>query len=255
MYFISHSNKDTSFIMEELIPLLDALNVQFWYSKIEIKTGKHWEREIKSSLEECDGFILIMSHHSALSEWVKDEISWAIENRPRKIIPILIEDSQLADFHIRLPRIQYADYFSDPSGARNKLISMLVHTEYVEKNRANRVKGTWQGQVFQELGPNGEPVTYAIDLKLDIIKEHEIKGSISMANEFTGLIYLNIINGIFYDHIMQFNYYSKDPSIIHFGTIIMLVNGTGEKMEGNFLGYGAYSNKIVQGRLSLNKCN
>ncbi|PZN76466.1 MAG: hypothetical protein DM484_16660 [Candidatus Methylumidiphilus alinenensis] len=71
-----------------------------------------------------------MSPRSTASEWVKDEISWAINNIPDRIIPVLIEDCQPIDFHIRIPRLQYIDFKYNIQKAREDLIKLLVSSEY-----------------------------------------------------------------------------------------------------------------------------
>jgi hypothetical protein len=56
----------------------------------------------------------VLSSRSAASEYVKDEINWAVEHRRGHLIPILQSDCNLIDFHIRLPRIHYIDWRHDP---------------------------------------------------------------------------------------------------------------------------------------------
>lgn len=128
--FISHATTDRKFVEQELLGLLGALGFEPWFAEDDIQTSEQWERSILGALESSRWFILVMSPRSAKSEWVKDEISWAIDNRPELIIPILLEDCDPHRFHIRIKRIQSLDFRKNTKEAREKLIKLLIEKEY-----------------------------------------------------------------------------------------------------------------------------
>jgi hypothetical protein len=128
--FISHASADRAFVAEELRPLLNALGFGSWFAEDDIKTAQHWERAILHGLETSDWVIIVMSSRSAASEWVRDEVSWALEERPGNVIPLLLEDCDPKAFHIRLSRIQYLDFRGNRKLATEQLISRLVSAEY-----------------------------------------------------------------------------------------------------------------------------
>src|SRR5258708_3596924 len=99
--FISHSSKDREFIEHEIVDFLQEKKIDVWYSKESIATASYWERSILNGLKTSDWFLLIMSPHSALSEWVKDEVHWAVDNMADRIIPILLPGCTSKQFHIR----------------------------------------------------------------------------------------------------------------------------------------------------------
>ena len=129
--FISHATSDRKFVKDELVDLINALGFKAWFDKEDIPKAEYWEREILSGLESSEWIVLVMSSISAQSQWVKDEISWAIDNRPGRVIPILIEDCNPNDFHIRLSRIQYIDFRTKIQCARKHLIKLLIDAEYL----------------------------------------------------------------------------------------------------------------------------
>lgn len=133
--FISHTTADRTLVEREFLGLLTALGFDVWFAEAEIQSTEQWERSILSGLENSKWFLLIVSRASVLSEWVKDEVNWAIEHRPNTIIPILIDDCNSRDIHIRLPRIQHIDYHPDSRQAANKLIKLLVDAEYAPNPR------------------------------------------------------------------------------------------------------------------------
>lgn len=121
--FVSHSAKDRVFVEQEIVYLLENSGIATWYSKVDIQTAVEWERSIQQGLESTEWFILVMSSSSISSEWVKDELHWAIENRPNRLIPVLIEDCEPRKFHIRVARLQHIDFRDNPEEARRRLVA------------------------------------------------------------------------------------------------------------------------------------
>lgn len=124
--FVSHSTIDRDWVEKEIVLTLSEQEIKSWYATNDITSATQWEREIRRGLEACDWFLVVVSSVSAKSEWVKDELNWAIYHRPTKIIPVIKEHCNLWDFHMRLPRLQYIDFTSDVETARRKLILTFV---------------------------------------------------------------------------------------------------------------------------------
>jgi serine/threonine protein kinase len=125
LVFVSHSTKDRGFVEQEIIGFLERHGVETWYSINDVPSSSYWERTTLKGLEMSDWFLLVMSPRSAESEWVKDEVHWAVDRRPRRIIPVLIETCDPRDFHIRLARIQHVDFREDVERARQNLLNTL----------------------------------------------------------------------------------------------------------------------------------
>jgi hypothetical protein len=125
--FISHSTKDRDFVEGILVPAIHGFGLETWYSKNDIKATDRWERSILNGLESSDWFLIVMSPNSAESEWVRDELHWAMGNRPHgRIVPVMIEGCNPYDFHIRLPRLQFVDYSQDRERALAQLKTIWV---------------------------------------------------------------------------------------------------------------------------------
>jgi len=177
--FISHATADRELVEHELIGLLSALGFDIWFAEESISTSEQWERSILKGLETSQWFLIILSPESEKSEWVKDELAWAVDHLPDRIVPILIKDCNFRNFHLRLPRIQYVDYRKKTNVACNKLISYLVTHEYKSKT------------IVRELSRLMECSSKEI-LTLLKIKEEEgntkvtVVGANARANEFFG---------------------------------------------------------------------
>lgn len=134
--FISHSSSDQEFVEQELLNVLSRHGIDTWYMQTGIRSASDWEDTILEALELCDWFLVVLSTHSVVSEWVKDEVHWAISRRPGRIVTVLVEECDIYRLHIRLPRIQYIDYRADRNAARGHLLDIwnidhrqLPHTE------------------------------------------------------------------------------------------------------------------------------
>lgn len=120
--FVSHSAMDRTWVEREIVDPLHRSSIRPWYSKAAISSASQWEREILRGLESSEWFLLVASPRAARSEWVKDELNWAMHNRPTRIVPVVMEPCNLWDFHIRLPRIQHIDFTDLVDDARTALI-------------------------------------------------------------------------------------------------------------------------------------
>jgi serine/threonine protein kinase len=121
--FVSHSSKDRDFVEQEIVSILENAGIATWYSKVDIQTASEWGRSILQGLQSSEWFLLVMSSKSISSEWVKDELYWAIENRPERVIPVMIDACDPEQFHIRLKRLQHIDFQHNRDEARRRLIA------------------------------------------------------------------------------------------------------------------------------------
>lgn len=123
--FISHATADREFVEREVVDPLERNGIQTWYSRVDIQSAADWERSIVHGLESCEWFLVVMSPRSLASDWVKDELHWAIDRRPGRILPVLMEACDARGFHIRLSRIQHLDFSTPSREARAGLLSLL----------------------------------------------------------------------------------------------------------------------------------
>jgi serine/threonine protein kinase len=122
--FISHATVDRDLVEREILALLRTHGVGTWYSEDDIRTAEQWEASIRQGLEACDWFLVVMTPRSAASKWVAREVHWAVEERPQRIIPVLLETCHLNSWHLELRRIQYVDFRQDVAVARAKLLAV-----------------------------------------------------------------------------------------------------------------------------------
>jgi hypothetical protein len=124
--FVSHSSLDRRFVEEEILACLGQHGIEFWFAEDSILMGDHWERDILAGLRSCNWFLLVMSPRSANSEWVKDELHFAISQLGGSIIPVMIDDCDPYEFHVRIARIQMIDMRSDRDRAKRRLLETIL---------------------------------------------------------------------------------------------------------------------------------
>jgi formylglycine-generating enzyme required for sulfatase activity len=101
--------------------------LETWYSREDIRAADSWHQSILDGLKSSDWFLIVMSANSAKSEWVIDELHWAMGHRPLgRIVPVMIEECDPYDFHLRLPRLQFVDYSQDRERALTRLKAIWV---------------------------------------------------------------------------------------------------------------------------------
>jgi hypothetical protein len=87
--FISYRHGDDVAYVERLTEFLVDAAVPVWHDH-DVVTGDRWEQVIKTRIEGCSAFIVVMTSGADESDWVKREINYA-ERLGRPILPLLLE--------------------------------------------------------------------------------------------------------------------------------------------------------------------
>ena len=122
--FISYSRKDRNAIDEILATIADS-SLKTWLDERDILPTMEFNARILDGLDKSDWYLLVMTPRSAKSEYVKDELHWALTNRDGRIIPVMLEKCDPATFHLRMMRIQYVDWTSGSHTGKPQLQNAL----------------------------------------------------------------------------------------------------------------------------------
>jgi TIR domain len=89
--FISHSSKDTT-IARQLAHLLSEAGLNVWIPEDEILPGDNWAKKIGQALEESDLMVVLVTPQAFESEWLKEEIQYALTAGRYKgrLIPVFL---------------------------------------------------------------------------------------------------------------------------------------------------------------------
>lgn len=123
--FLSHSSKDKAFV-RKLAADLVASGIKVWIDEQRILVGDSVPEKIAQGLAESDFFLIVVSHNSVNSAWVKKELNSAlvheIERRKVTVLPIKLDNEKMPEsIHEKL----YADFRGSYDEGLQKLLSSI----------------------------------------------------------------------------------------------------------------------------------
>lgn len=95
--FVSHNHQDRD-LANQITDQLRRCGIETWYSTLDIVPGENYIEAVRVGLMKSDWIIVIISTHSAKSDWVRAEIRTAAAD-PRfrgRILPVRVDDSDAA---------------------------------------------------------------------------------------------------------------------------------------------------------------
>lgn len=116
--FVSYSRQDADFaqrLLASISPLYDV-----WLDHREILPGARWEQSIEEGIRRCKVFLVIVTHHSNVSDWVARETILA-ERLGSYRIPVILE----GQLPLRLLNLQYVDFRGEYEGGMRDLLEIL----------------------------------------------------------------------------------------------------------------------------------
>jgi hypothetical protein len=122
--FISHSSLDDALVRERIIDVLEQHGFRIWYSRDDIHGAEEWEKRIRQELENAQWFLVALSPRSVQSEWVRAEVDWALENRPGRLVPVLIDDCHPQECNLRLRPLQFVDLRENTPAEQSQLLKV-----------------------------------------------------------------------------------------------------------------------------------
>jgi CheY-like chemotaxis protein len=85
--FISYSHKDSDYT-HKLAEEMERYNIPVWIDD-RIDYGTRWPHVIQEKIDTCAAFVLIMSNNARASDWVNNELTYAM-TKGKKIFPLLL---------------------------------------------------------------------------------------------------------------------------------------------------------------------
>jgi len=121
----SHINKKLVF---PLIKQLHEMGYRLWYDE-GIDPGTEWADNIEKNLKKASSMLLFITSQSIVSDNVKDEIHYAIDEKI-PIVPIFLQEIELdGGLKLRLRRYQWVHYFTYPND--EKFFEELLRSPYL----------------------------------------------------------------------------------------------------------------------------
>ena len=118
--FVSYSHDESEFVLR-LAGDLRRAGARVWLDELDIAPGAPWDNMIERALREASTVLLVLSPASVKSENVRNEISFALQEK-KTIIPILHRDCAVP---LQLHRLQRVDFRSDYARGLNAVLQQL----------------------------------------------------------------------------------------------------------------------------------
>ncbi len=134
--FITYATPDRGAVAARIVPLVQAEGFDPWIDHGAIVAGDEYLARILQGLRECEWYLIVLTPNAQKSEYVKDELHWAMVNRGGRIIPVMLVDCDPYAFHMRLPRLQYVDFRTegdDAAAALRKVLKLARESEANER--------------------------------------------------------------------------------------------------------------------------
>ena len=129
--FLSYSTTDLKQTLE-IRDYLESNQISCWIAKRNIPGGTDYAIEIPKAIDQCDFFLLILTASSQKSQFVRNELEWAIKKN-KKIIPFMLHEFNLdrpIEFHLQHHQRINVYEVGDVS-AKKSLLQILQSTSYV----------------------------------------------------------------------------------------------------------------------------
>src|SRR3954447_9669066 len=94
--FLSYSRQDAD-ALRELSRALESAGHSVWWDVRSLQTGADWQRALRAGIVDSDAVVLLLSTHSAASEWVGRELEIA-RAQHKAILPVRIDGLAADDF-------------------------------------------------------------------------------------------------------------------------------------------------------------
>jgi TIR domain-containing protein len=88
--FISHSSEDSS-VAQTLCGLIEERGVQCWIAPRDVPPGAHFAEEVISAIEKTQATVVLLSEHSNLSTYVRNEVERAV-SKGKPVLPVRIRN-------------------------------------------------------------------------------------------------------------------------------------------------------------------
>jgi hypothetical protein len=114
--FVSYASADRVEVLKR-VQLLQRVGIECFQDVLNLEPGSRWEKELYRHIDESDLFLLFWSTPARASQWVRQELLYALQRRagndmaPPEIMPVVIEGPPPPPPPEELRHLHFNDYF------------------------------------------------------------------------------------------------------------------------------------------------
>ncbi len=120
--------------------------------------------------------------------------------------------------------------------------------------RQKSLTGQWKGPVHQEGGIQGTPIDIQLALTLRSTRR-VVRGEGFFTGAFQNQTFnttMTILGGFVHERFLKLEYEYKSE-LVQFGFVLLELSPDGRTLEGQWMGFGPISRKLVSGSMQLHK--
>lgn len=129
--FISYSRQDSD-ELKQILRIMGKNGIKFWYDK-GIPASYEFAEVIGEKIQECSSFVLLISPNSINSEFVRKELTFALE-RKLKPVCVFLKDTELTPgFEIQINLYEHVFYYNSTKAEFTKKIVSVIKDNLQDK--------------------------------------------------------------------------------------------------------------------------
>ena len=125
----------------------------------------------------------------------------------------------------------------------------------ISAGRRCALKGFWKGTIKQEQKLNDTSLNFPANIEITT-KGKRIFGVLNIQFEWNGEnrnVSFDCKGGFYFNDFLQLNYLPNNSPTRQFGSMILMLDSIGDRLEGRIIGYGIRTRKIVSGTIIFEK--
>lgn len=125
---ISHARPEQK-LARDLATRLTKAGYEVWNADQEIIPGQNWALQLGEALEESDAMVVLLSPGSMKSEWVRNDINFALgsPNYAGRLIPVIVRPTADIPWILdALEMVDVSDVRDDSGKVANRILKQLA---------------------------------------------------------------------------------------------------------------------------------
>lgn len=177
--------------------------------------------------------------------------------------PVVIIAQQIEDIPFDYRHLRFIIYDTRSEGWATDLSDRITNTLQAQKKESQQVSakdglktalgGKWVGLLDQQV--EGGSVSIETELEMALAPDGRVQGTWTLlaVSQVGYTIVFKVSCTTLYERYIKLDFFSADETVMTFGTIMARLSANARMIEGQYVGYGSISDRIVTGAIVLRK--
>lgn len=168
--YISYASRDRLAAVK-IAEALEAQGLDVWYDSWALRPGDSIAARIREAVTSRDVLVVLISHHSANSQWMQEELSTflprQLQDRAIRVVPALLEDCDVPPALASWPSVDLTTDFDGAVSGLGQRLRVLPRIQFRHLDPPQFE--SLVADLLRALGFSINPTTSAIDTPVDMI--------------------------------------------------------------------------------------